>query len=357
MGAQAHSHDMLQSHDASAQQSQQAPTLLLNSTNAAERWDGKSLLLRYLEPIIDGVKNVISPIANIFYGGMPTFRGLNSDVSTAKSVEAEPVEDVKKPKEFLIPQPRHIAQRKNFRKTRNRPKKHVELNIDLNKLKHNKDLHDYVKTKKYKFNYPTTFYYPRIKYVVNPNTFYIKPNNSRLIPYSRKQSVSTTTTSPTTEGYWKPIIVFNDTVSTDSSKPLIGNYTRRFFRNYFQRRPILKRRKRIKRELKYNTEPTKLNKSKDAKDESFLDFLNFGNWWLDSSSFNNFLDPATELTKGVLAETVKMEEKEPMYYSAIYDMLMTSLDVIDGIFSVEEEVHKHYFVENPKPKKKRRKSS
>ncbi|XP_041985536.1 uncharacterized protein LOC121737870 [Aricia agestis] len=38
-GLATHANEMLQSHDASAQQSQQAPTVL-NSTRAAERWDG-----------------------------------------------------------------------------------------------------------------------------------------------------------------------------------------------------------------------------------------------------------------------------------------------------------------------------
>ncbi|XP_022127794.1 uncharacterized protein LOC111002013 [Pieris rapae] len=40
MGSQTHTHEILQSNDPSAQQSQQAPSVLANSTRAAERWDG-----------------------------------------------------------------------------------------------------------------------------------------------------------------------------------------------------------------------------------------------------------------------------------------------------------------------------
>ncbi|XP_072935322.1 uncharacterized protein [Epargyreus clarus] len=40
LAANTHTHEMLQQSDASAQQSQQAPTVLVNSTRAAERWDG-----------------------------------------------------------------------------------------------------------------------------------------------------------------------------------------------------------------------------------------------------------------------------------------------------------------------------
>ncbi|KAM3957964.1 uncharacterized protein ACR2FA_008001 [Aphomia sociella] len=39
-GSHPHTHELLQQNDASAQSSQQAPTLLVNSTRAAERWDG-----------------------------------------------------------------------------------------------------------------------------------------------------------------------------------------------------------------------------------------------------------------------------------------------------------------------------
>ncbi|KAI8423215.1 hypothetical protein MSG28_014253 [Choristoneura fumiferana] len=183
-----HQHELLQQNDASAQQSQQAPTLY-NSTRATERWDGKSKLQQFIEPLIDGFKSFVDPIASVFYQAMPaTFRGLNSDVSTQKSIE-EVKEEVKRPREILLPQPRNIAQRKmNYRNSlTHRPKKYNELKFDLDKLKHNKDLHDYVKTKKYKYNYPNTYYYPRVKYFVNPHSFNPKINNSRLTPY-RKES-------------------------------------------------------------------------------------------------------------------------------------------------------------------------
>ncbi|CAH0697227.1 unnamed protein product [Spodoptera exigua] len=134
MGAHGQTNEIIHQSDASAQQSQQAPTLLVNSTRAEQRWDGKSKLLKFLEPIIDGIKYVIDPIANVFFGAMPaTFRGLTSDASKAKSVE--PVDDdldeleiVKKPRQILVPQPRNIAQRKmTYRKNRNRPKKYADL--------------------------------------------------------------------------------------------------------------------------------------------------------------------------------------------------------------------------------------
>ncbi|CAG9569470.1 unnamed protein product [Danaus chrysippus] len=113
LGSHSHTQELIQQNDASAQSSQQAPTVLLNSTRAAERWDGKSKLLRYLEPVVDKIRSFVDPIASVFYDAMPaTFRGLNSAVSTAKSVEPEVEEKAKSPREFLIPQPRHIAQRK-----------------------------------------------------------------------------------------------------------------------------------------------------------------------------------------------------------------------------------------------------
>ncbi|XP_031764117.1 uncharacterized protein LOC113514509 [Galleria mellonella] len=40
LGTHPHAHELLQPNDVSAQSSQQAPTLLVNSTRAAERWDG-----------------------------------------------------------------------------------------------------------------------------------------------------------------------------------------------------------------------------------------------------------------------------------------------------------------------------
>ncbi|CAB3257630.1 unnamed protein product [Arctia plantaginis] len=124
MGAQAQGNEIMHQSDVIAQQSQQAPTLLVNSTRAADRWDGKSKLQKFIEPLIEGVRNILDPIANVFYGAIPTtVRGLNSKVSTTKSRDSDfdldELEIVKKPRQVLIPQPRNIAQRKmNLRKNR-----------------------------------------------------------------------------------------------------------------------------------------------------------------------------------------------------------------------------------------------
>ncbi|XP_045506501.1 uncharacterized protein LOC123702761 isoform X1 [Colias croceus] len=40
LGSQSHTHEILQTNDPSAQQSQQAPAVVANATRAAERWDG-----------------------------------------------------------------------------------------------------------------------------------------------------------------------------------------------------------------------------------------------------------------------------------------------------------------------------
>ncbi|CAG9794886.1 unnamed protein product [Diatraea saccharalis] len=163
LGAQQQAHELLQQPDASAQQSQQAPTLqLMNTTRAAERWDGKSKLLKLLEPVLSTFRSFVDPIANVFYSMPATFRGLNSDVTTeSKSYEPEPQESVTQAKIILNPQPRFIAQRKMTHRKPQRPKKYTELKINLERLKHNKDLYEYIKTKKYKHNYPNTYYYPK----------------------------------------------------------------------------------------------------------------------------------------------------------------------------------------------------
>lgn len=346
--AQAQTHDILQSQDARAQQSQQTPTqLLLNSTNAEQRWDGKSAILKYLEPIISTFKNVVSPITNVLYGAMPTVRGLNSDVSTAKNVEADPVEEIKKPKEFLVPQPRFIrAQRKNFRKTRTRPKKHSELKIDLERLKHNKDLHDYIKTKKYKYNYPNTFYYPRVKYVVNPNTFHIKPNNSRLIPYRKVQ-----TTTTTTENYlsfvdsdWKPVVIFNITSPQNETKNINkeqDNLGRKAMRRFFRKKPHLKRRKRIKRDLTDNTESKNFPSSESKTEERGV--FDIFSWFafFTNDPITSLIDRANEYTKTYLKKNLK-SRNEPPYYTTVYNILIMSVDILDGLLGVGEEMHHHY---------------
>ncbi|CAH2059526.1 unnamed protein product, partial [Iphiclides podalirius] len=154
LGAQSQSQEILHQNEVTAQQSQQAPTLLLNSTrSASERWDGKSKLLKFLEPILGSVRNVLEPIANVFYAMPATFRGLGYDVTTTSS---ETNADEENKKEFLVPQPRNMAQRKTNYRMAPRPKKYTELKVNLERLRQNKDLHEYVKTKKYKFNYPLT---------------------------------------------------------------------------------------------------------------------------------------------------------------------------------------------------------
>lgn len=361
MGAQAQTHDILQSQDARAQQSQQVSTqLLLNSTNAEQRWDGKSAILKYLEPIISTLKNVVSPITNVLYGTMPTVRGLNSDVSTAKSVEANQVEEIKKPKEFLVPQPRFIrAQRKNFRKTRTKPKKHTELKIDLDKLKHNKDLHDYIKTKKYKYNYPSTYYYPRVKYVINPTSFHIKPNNSRLIPYKKIQATISTTTTESNLSFvdsdWRPMVIFNNTTPQNDTQIQAKNLNdlgRKVTRRLFHRKPHLKRRKRMKRDLTYsNTKPYNFFGSETNNEgRTFFDIFSLFSFFT-ADPMTSLIDRADQYTKSYLKENLKTSRKEPPYYTTVYNILIMSVDILDGILGVGAEMHNHYIENETKTNK------
>lgn len=356
-----HTQDLLQQQDASAQQSQQVP-LLLNSTHAAERWDGKSKLQKLLEPLIDGFKNVINPIANIFYGAMPTFRGLNTEVSTDKTVEAEAVDEVQKPKEFLVPQPRFIAQRKNFVKMQIRPKKYAELKVDLDSLKRNKDFHDYIKTKKYKHNYPNTYYYPRVKYVLyNPNNFYTKPNNSRLLPYQRPPIATITpvidlTTLSNITSEWKPMLIFDETVQNKTTLlPSYSNFsmknTNGFIKRYFRKIPNLKRRKRIKRDVSYtNTE----EQSRANKKRGFLSMFDFITDFLSSEPVYKMMYEADHLTKTTIKDTILPEKKPPFYYRAMYEVLIISLDVMEGLFGVQKDLNRYYFSENNKLIKKKK---
>lgn len=349
MGAQAQTHDILQSQDARAQQSQQAPTqILLNSTNAEQRWDGKSAILRYLEPIISTFKSVVSPITNALYGAMPTVRNLNSDVSTATNVEPDLDYEVKKPKEFLVPQPRLIkAQRKNFRKTGTRPKKHAELKIDLDRLKHNKDLYDYMKTKKYKHNYPSTYFYPRVKYIVQPVPYHLKPNNSRLIPY---RNIHTTTDTPTTkndlsfvDSDWQPVIVFNNTKLQNETRAEVKRkgkkgLGRKAMRRFFRRKSNLKRRKRIKRDLAdLNTKS-----SNEHVERGFFDIISV---FFTSDPINNLLDKFNDYGKNYLREQLKSSRGESPYYTTVYNIFLTGIDIVEGILGVGEEMHDHYIRE------------
>lgn len=354
MGAHGQTNEIIHQSDATAQQSQQAPTLLVNSTRAAERWDGKSKLLKFLEPIVDGVKSFIDPIANVFYGAMPaTFRGLNSDVPKANTVEPvdndlDELEIVKKPRQILVPQPRNIAQRKmTFKRNRNRPKKYAELNVSLDRLKQNKDLYEYIKTKKYKYNYPNTYFYPRVKYFVNPNTFY-KPNNSRLMPYKKEASevISTTVLS---ESEWKPIVVLNNT-NTFSE-----NVTRSPNRRRFRRKHTKERRVRSKRSIYFS--PHYLNASASSYNENesqstgrgFFDFLQL---FFATDPLGNLIQQSNEYAKSVLKQSMK--SKEPGYYTAAYNMVMMTLDVFEGLLNINEALEEHFFKDNLKSRRRRR---
>ncbi|CAH2246646.1 jg25090, partial [Pararge aegeria aegeria] len=372
LGSHSQQHELIQQSDASAQQSQQAPTqLLVNSTRAAERWDGKSKLFKIFEPVVDKIRSFFDPIANVFYDAMPTFRGLSSDVSTSKSVEPEG-DETKRQKEILIPQPRTIAQRKmSYRKTpRYRPKKYVELNLNLDRLKHNKDYIEYVKTKKYQYNYPQTFYYPRIKYFVNPNTFPPGSSNNRLLPYRKPvlrrnilvntKNISETTTSnilslETTD--WRPIIVNNVTnPNLDQISKRIRKHRKKTGNvDKNRRKQIMKKRKRVKRSLDlYNihSSSSKISNniiSNRAQTSSrgifgFLEYL--------SNPFANVFKKINGYADKVVKQSLK-SKAPPKYYTIVYSILMFYLDAIDGLVEVHEAL-KNYVIEDLKTKPKRK---
>lgn len=329
--------DILPHNDASAQQSQQAPTVqLLNSTRASERWDGKSKLEKLLEPIVNGIRSYIDPIANVFYSMPATFRGLNSDVvTTMKTTEEE-----KKPREILVPQPRFIAQRKmNYRKSyRPRPKKYSELNLDLDKLKKNKDLYDYLKTKKYKFNYQNTYYYPRVKYFVNPNTFFIKPKNNRLVPYRKEinPNISTPKSNVTLVnlGHWKPVILVPTLTNQSNSQNTSNVGTDTMYMHFDNIR-----RKRAKRSLDGNA----IDKSKDYDlSISGRSVVAFMEALSNHVPVKGMWKHANIYTKKIIKHTLK-SVGPPAYYSITYDILMMTLDIIDGLIEVHQDLTEHFF--------------
>lgn len=352
LGSQSHSHEIHQ-NEVTAQQSQQAPTLLLNSTrSASERWDGKSKLLKFLEPILGSVRNVFEPLANVFYAMPATFRGLNSDVTTASS-ETNADENMK---EFLIPQPRHIAQRKMNYRMAPRTKKYTELKVNLERLRQNKDLPDYLKTKKYKYNYPLTYYYPRVKYFVNPNTF-TKPNNSRLSQYRketirRNETISKDENDFFTESTdWKPIImpITNATlkVNDKNNKAKKGN-----------KKNIRRKNKRSKRDIKkelvtnpfYETEldnDTKIF----AVGRGFLTIFGSGLYEFIIDPMSVIFKHAGEITKDFLEASTK-KKKPPPYYSVAYNMVMYSLDAIAGMFDITNVLKEQYIGNLVKKKNK-----
>lgn len=369
--------ELLQHNDASAQQSQQAPTVqLLNSTRASERWDGKSKLQKLLEPIVDGIRSFVDPIANMF--AMPaTFRGLSSDVTTMKTDEVE--EAVKKPREILVPQPRFIAQRKmNYRKFfRPRPKKYTELKVDLDKLKKNKDLHDYIKTKKYKFNYLNTYYYPRVKYFVNPNTFVVKPRNNRLVPYKKDVSANTSipvyypSTTPVNIDEWKPIVPVLNTSTVPVNATKIKNKT------YLKIDG--KKRMRPKRSIDtFGGVEVNLNRNSSMYSRYYKpytqvtprgkDLIYFFQILSEADPISAMMKHAGKFTKKVVKGSLK-HSGPPKYYSIAYEMVILSLDIIDGLVQVHEAIidhlfgdshhkshyHSHYHAQKPHQQKKKKK--
>ncbi|CAK1541111.1 unnamed protein product [Leptosia nina] len=343
LASQTHTHEILQTNEPSAQQSQQAPSVLVNSTRAAERWDGKSALLKFLEPVVNKIRSFVDPIASVFFDAMPAnFRGLKSDVSTAKSVENEVLEEkTKKPREILLPQPRHIAQRKMsyYKKIpRQRPKKYTELNLDLDRLKHNKDFRDYIKTKKYKFNYPYTYYYPRIKYYVNPAMFAVRPNNSRLLPYRRTElrtnmtiEISNVTMIPEPSD-WKPIIVYK----ADDSKAQ-GNKTESEVKKVLK-----KKRKRPKRSLDFNN--------------SSNDFQLDGRSKKQKSPFENTISFARDYLNKMIKSALKPKGDTPIYYTLTYHLLMSCLDAFDTFVQIHEDII-NFFSKNTKHTKLKKKKT
>lgn len=365
LGNNPHAHELLQQADASAQQSQQAPTLqLVNNTRASERWDGKSKLLKLLEPVLEKIRSFIDPIANVFYSMPATFRGLNSDVAT-KSYEPEVAEEsVVQPKVILLPQPRLIAQRKmNYRKAyKQKPKKYTELKISLERLKHNKDLYDYIKTKKYKYNYPHTFYYPKVKFFVNPNSFLSKPNNSRLRPYKIDTSPPITsnysinsTLMTSTSSEWKPIVIPEIPI-------LEPNVTKKAQGKKLQSKTklILKSHSRSKRsvaniissEVPYrNSNVLDYETARGSSSTSPGIFEIFEDFF-SSDLMTSVVKQAQNYAKSVIKDSLKKTKGPPSYYSFAYEMLVWSLDMIDGYVTVEEALEDHVSSKHVDNKKK-----
>lgn len=348
LGSHPHSHELLQPNDVSAQQSQQAPTLLVNSTRAAERWDGKSKLIKFLEPIIGSIKSFVDPIANVFYSMPASFRGLNSDVSTTKSYEPETTEaSVKKTREILVPQPRFIAQRKmTLRKNvRTRPKKYVELKVNLDRLKQNKDLHEYLKTKKYKYNYPLTYYYPRVQYFVNPNTF-MRRNYTRLIPY-KIQSISTNNSIPndilkTESNEWKPIVVLSSplvsSINVTSNKKNNFNFSKLHKSSYVKTKSRTRRSIGINRHY-VNFRNVSIVDGRSYRKQSKRGFMEIFDSLLESDLVTTLAQKVKRYAKSVLKESAVSDDPPPQYVGVVYKIFYWGLEMIDEFFTMEEEVH------------------
>lgn len=355
LGTHTHQHEIIQPSDATAQQSQQAPTLqLINNTRATERWDGKSRFRKLLDPIIESVRQIIDPIATVVFDATATFRGRNTDTTVTKTND----EQIKKPREILVPQPRNIAQRKMNRR-KNLPKKYSNLKVDLNRLKHNKDFYEYIKTKKYKHNYPNTYYYPRIKYIVDPNIFLLKPNNSRLVPYRKETQLTLTPTEQSfilNETEWKPIINLNQTIPDKYNN-------QKHFKNNLSNKTRFRRNKRSLRLYEEKTSKfrnTSLNDHRrNIKDSNegrgivvYLLYTLFRN--IFPGIVNNPEEHINDTRKQELKP--ESESSVPEYYRVVYDILMTTLEIIDGFVNAEEVVDEELLSENNitnNPKKKK----
>lgn len=351
MGAQSNLQEMLNQNEVTAQQSQQAPLLLNSTQSASERWDGKSKLLKFLEPVLGSMRSVLEPIANVFYAMPATFRGLSSDVTTATS-ETSADEEAKK--EFLVPQPRYIAQRKTNYRIPPRTKKYTELKVNLERLRQNKDLHDYIKTKKYKFNYPLTFYYPRVKYVINPNMFATKPNNSRLTQY-RKESMKRNETKVESNEIlnvssdWKPIIIPTMNITLK-----VENTGEKKSKKRFKRKNLRARRSVHVKDLDINSKSKNfLNlNSEDDRGSVKRGFFSFIEFFLDPVSF--IFKHAAEYTNSLVDDSLN-NKAPPIYYTLAQRVVMYNLDALAGMFDLEDEIKKHY-ISGLKKKKNKNKS-
>lgn len=355
LASHSHTHEMLQQSDATAQQSQPAPTVqLANATRATERWDGKSMLLKFLEPLIDGVRTFVNPIANVFMDAMPaTFRGLTSYVTATKSKNfdedltpaASTEEKAIQPKQILIPQPRYIAQRKSAeirKRDQNKPKKYTEMKINLENMKNNKDYIDYVKNKKYKYNYPYTHYYPRVKYFVNPNTFLEKSQASHKL---------INVTSNNHSRYKRPITLFsNDIISnnkTIKNKYILNNTDFHESNDWI---PIISPEFSTHTRSKRNVRTTEIYSQKPIQainygnkqqnqGRGFFDFL------FNEDPWGEIIDKASKYTKSIIKSNIKpqLNSGPPKYYLITYDIVMFSLQVLDDFVQMKQAMYQHLF--------------
>lgn len=192
----------------------------------------------------------------------------------------------------------------------------------MNRLKYNKDLEDYAKTKKYKYNYPHTNYYPKVKFIVNPN-YYASKHNTRLVPYKRDRFIANET-YVANETDWKPVLYSPTVVLQNISQ---------IRRSYFYFRPSIVKRNRAKRSIhdKLNFE-NKLVADVPGSSTGLLKLF-FGLDLLGSIPNKN--------TKSILKHSVKFTE--PPYYTMVYEILMMTLQAMEGLFEAAEAMEDHLF--------------